>query len=356
MNLNAETGYIRSLTSLRGVAAWWVVLYHFREALDISPGNYLFKILDSGFLAVDLFFVLSGFVIFVNYHKIFERISTESVFIFLGKRLARIYPIYLLITILFLINPLAITFFSNAGEPGGRYTLSYFIATVFMVQNWGFFENLQWNIPAWSISTEFAAYLLFPILSVLLQRYFKTVWAHIIANFGLCLIIGLIFLRSGLSSVGEGIPEFGLIRCLIEFSMGVITANLFLNFKSKINRFAQWPLIFTLIIATISIAVKMPDFFFVPAICVLLVLYFSGDKIIFSSIFESQILLYVGEISYSTYLVHYLVRDWVKFVSISVGPTQFIAYIVLVFAASVILYRYVEMPGRRWIRTMISGN
>ncbi|MBB4632011.1 acyltransferase family protein [Sphingosinicella soli] len=57
-----------ALTSLRGLAAWWVVLYHTRSVLEPYVSGGVFGFLKNGDLAVDMFFVLSGFVMYLNYH------------------------------------------------------------------------------------------------------------------------------------------------------------------------------------------------------------------------------------------------------------------------------------------------
>src|SRR3954454_1602091 len=90
------------LSSVRGIAAWWVVLYHFR---DEFPRGYLatdlYNLLRHGHLAVDFFFALSGFIIALNYAEKFRTFRLADYRQFLILRLGRIYPLYLFMLILF---------------------------------------------------------------------------------------------------------------------------------------------------------------------------------------------------------------------------------------------------------------
>jgi peptidoglycan/LPS O-acetylase OafA/YrhL len=98
--VNQVQSEIRSLTGLRGLAAAWVVLYHFHQA-DASAGA-LGTFLRHGYLAVDIFFVLSGFVMALSYTHLFAKgLSVQSFGVFLVRRFARIYPLYILMTCLF---------------------------------------------------------------------------------------------------------------------------------------------------------------------------------------------------------------------------------------------------------------
>ncbi len=148
---------IRSLTGLRGVAPVLVVLYHgFRRGL----GEYGF-LLHNGYLCVDIFFVLSGFVMALTYKDMFSNFDDvrRHYFKFMWLRVARIYPLYvvsiLVCALLMYLGLLPYYSVSNIGE-----SLAW---SMFMMQAWSFgVGNI--NLAAWSISTEFSAYLLFPFM------------------------------------------------------------------------------------------------------------------------------------------------------------------------------------------------
>ena len=93
---------IRSLTGIRGIAALYVVLFHYLSGRPFT--SPLSTFLNHGYLAVDLFFALSGFVLALNYSHLFATgLNWPNFLAFLGRRLARIYPLYLVLTLLALI-------------------------------------------------------------------------------------------------------------------------------------------------------------------------------------------------------------------------------------------------------------
>jgi peptidoglycan/LPS O-acetylase OafA/YrhL len=264
MQTNPTSPYISSLTSLRGIAAWWIVIYHFREALTLMPDNPLLGVIEQGFLAVDFFFILSGFVIFINYQSYFPQLSFTSCRDFFIKRMARVYPLHFVIMIIFLINPIVITFFSQAGNLNDRYNADYYLASLLMIQNWGFFDNLAWNIPAWSISTEFGAYLVFPLLAVTIRNYFISAYWHVIAILMFCIAIFILFSEKGYPSLGSGIPNIGLIRCVIEFAMGTVIGHFYLNFGNQYKSARNWGLLSALIFTCFALLAGLPDYAYVP--------------------------------------------------------------------------------------------
>ena len=340
-----------ALTSLRGIAAWWVVMYHFRELLNVADHHGIASLLAHGYLAVDLFFIMSGFVIALHYGYILQSPTRAKILRFLGLRIARIYPLHLVILLVFLVNPLLIHFLSHTSAIGDRYNLLYFMQSLILVQNWGFSPGPAWNIPAWSISAEWGAYLLFPALAWG-HRNFSSLHAVIVCAalvFGAITGIGYL-----VGSLGDDIAGFGLARCLIEFSLGslLFRANT-LTGRHSAFAFMAFPIGVTLL--TIGSIYNWHDFLYAPLSLLLIISSLLDNKSLFVKILAQPILLYIGEISYSTYLIHYLIKDWVKFLLVggSLSPALiFMLYLFLIAAASTILYRFIEMPGRRFGRAV----
>ena len=347
-------GYIPSLTTARGLAAWWVVMYHFREALNLPSDSLLAFFLGKGFLAVEFFFVLSGFVIYRGYKSNFKNINFKTVIGFYVRRLARIYPLYLLIIIIYLVNPISIKLFSKAGDYSDRYNISYYVASVFMVQNWAIFDYLAWNIPGWSISTEFAAYLTFPFVCYFTSKFVSSYWRSALYIIVIVFLMDFFFLIVGVSSIGDRIPELGLVRCLLEFLLGVSLANFYDRFNFDIVGL----LLASLFIAFAYFACYLfgaKDFLYVPIFFSFLICFLATNFTNGIAILRCGPLHFLGEISYSTYLIHFFIKDWVKFFSPIIGYLQFYTYIFFVLFASVVLYRYVEVPGKFYFLKLFSG-
>ena len=159
---------IRQLTGVRFLAAIWVVLYHFQFMIfglmpELHAVGFLF---DSGYLAVDLFFVLSGYIISYQYlvafpggHGPYRR--------FLIKRLARIYPLQfvtLLLAILVILTGVLLGFVIPFPE---NFTVWGAVQDLLLVRGWEPFPHQGWNFPSWSLSAEWFAYLLFPLVAIL---------------------------------------------------------------------------------------------------------------------------------------------------------------------------------------------
>ncbi len=145
---------IRSLTGLRGVAACWVMLYHAEfRAGTTAPVRVL---IDHGYLAVDLFFILSGFVLALNHAPAFRRDREAAYAGFLRKRLARTYPLYLVATLVCFA-------LVRAGAFSGRHATGWALAAnLALIQSWHTrFGSIDG--PGWSVSAEWGAYLLFPL-------------------------------------------------------------------------------------------------------------------------------------------------------------------------------------------------
>ena len=296
-----------SLTALRGVAALWVVVYHYSvqclPTLDLVPHTYL---VHKGYLAVDMFFMLSGFVMTHVYHRAFSESVSRNYRSFLFARVARIYPLHLLILVLFVATAVAAQLTAGASIDSlrnvplrGSESVSAFVANVFMLQglNAG---QLSWNYPSWSISVEFMAYLLFPFaLPAIWRASDKAKIA--VALFLVALLALLAFLTKGNFDQWDG--PITLLRCLPEFILGTL---LYCAFRavprgSFLDRDATAFGVLLMII--LCLHVGAPDLLIAClfAVLVLTAVLNTGS---FAGFANTPSLIWLGDISYSLYLVH----------------------------------------------------
>jgi peptidoglycan/LPS O-acetylase OafA/YrhL len=338
-----------ALTGIRGLAAWFVVLYHVRVgAYSYLPAEASF-VLSKGYLAVDLFFMLSGFVLWLNYSDRLRRDGPQAVPKYLARRIARIWPLHLFIL------ALTVAYASLVAATGELNTAHYPWAElplhVLLVHNWGFTGALTWNDPSWSISGEAAAYLLFPLIVLAIDwRRLSPVWA-IAALLVLAVLLSTVMGWNGAVILDRDIPRFGLLRAATEFTMGTIVCALWQRW-CRAPRFAA-ALAGALVAAALllGLAAGAPETLVVPLFLAGLLLALALTAGLAGNPLAARPVHYLGEISYSTYLVHFLLYIVFKILLVddpaNVPPVLIGLFLLLTLLASVALYHGVERPAQR---------
>ena len=219
--------FIRQLTGIRFVAAAWVLLYHLQGPLaviGVLSLPVLPEVLRVGRLGVDLFFALSGFILTHTYlTRLGPALRARGTLHFWWLRLARIYPVHL---VMLVIAGIAVVLQARvAGEGVDRDWLTPwdFVKNLLLIQEWGPDPQRGWNFVAWSLSMEWLAYLLFPLLVVLLwhcNRRLRTRWLVAAWVVVLLPLVALALTRTD--------PYYtrawgSTIRILTEFTAGAIT-------------------------------------------------------------------------------------------------------------------------------------
>jgi peptidoglycan/LPS O-acetylase OafA/YrhL len=340
-----------ALTGLRGVAAWFVVLYHVRlsAAAQVPPEALAF--FSKGYLAVDLFFMLSGFVLWLNYA---DRLRTEGLAaapLFLARRLARIWPLHLFI----LAGAIA---FAGLLQALGKinpetYPWAELPLHILLVQNWGLTGSLTWNVPAWSISCEWAAYLLFPFLALAIDWRKVGPVATVAAIMLLSVLLAWLMETGGAATLGTDVPRFGLARALCEFAIGTAICGFWLRWRA---RPAVPAAAAALAAAGLALAWRfgiLTEVQAVPLVFAALLLGLALTAASPANPLGWRPVHYLGRISYATYLVHYLLFIAFKLVFVEDAanvPLPLLGlFLALTFAASVVLHHFVELPAQGWV-------
>ena len=346
-------GELRALTSVRGIAAWFVVLYHIRLSIAGLSPDWV-AVFAKGYLAVDFFFLLSGFVIWLTWSDRLRAGGWRMVPQFLQKRVARIWPlhVFMLACAVGLALLLAATGRANPTDyPFGELPLH-----IFLLQNWGFTDHLAWNDPSWSISAELGAYLLFPLLALAIDWRRVPTWAVLAAIGALLVLLHALIADAGALNLGHDISRFGLMRCVLEFASGTAVAALWVRWRET-PMVPAWTSagIAALMLAgwavgTMSETLAAPAAF---AAILLLLALTSGKS---GNPLEIGLLHYLGEISYATYLGHFLLFVVFKLAFVSdanaVPPLLIALYLTLVLVSSIALYHLVERPAQKWVNAV----
>jgi len=349
MTDRASVHELRALTGVRGIAAWLVVLYHIRLSIAGLPIPVR-DVFAKGYLAVDFFFLLSGFVIWLTWS---ERIGTggfASIPRFLQKRIARIWPLHLVMLGAAVMLALVLR---ATGRADPQFVFAELPLHVLLLQNWGFTHELTWNDPAWSISAEFGAYLLFPLLVIAVD------WRRLPSAAPLAIAAALLVtlhLTMHADRLGADISRFGLLRCLVEFTTGSIVCALWLCWRDRPGAVSS--AVALLMALAVCWAAGAPETLVVPALfaSVLMVLALTSGRR--GNPCEGRAVHYLGEISYATYLSHFILWKAFKLALVSdptAVPAERIAlYLGLVLASSVVLYHLIERPAQRWLNRLPS--
>lgn len=213
------SGRFEALDAWRGVAATMVVAYHFSFLSHFHQISFL----ASGYLLVDFFFVLSGFVIA---HAYAGRLRTPVAALgFMVRRFGRLWPLHAAMLALFVVGEGANhLFFALSGQadafrPSTNDNTPYSILTnLLLIQAFGLHNSLTWNGASWSISAEFYAYAAFCAVFLALRR----AWA--LAAAALALLGGaVVFRHSAHVPLMDAHFDLGFFRCLFGFFVGVLT-------------------------------------------------------------------------------------------------------------------------------------
>lgn len=350
--MNAQTN-LAALTGARGIAAWLVVLYHIRPGLSENASPALMTALGKGYLAVDFFFMLSGFVLWLTYSERVRTGGSSEIWRFLGRRIARIWPLHLVI----LIGAAGLALMLGAtGRDTEQFPWGELPLHIFLFQNWGFTDALSWNDPAWSISCEWAAYLLFPLLALVANWRRASSATLILTIVLLALLLHLFMARSGAATLGVDIPRFGLPRALVEFLIGTIICALWQRWRSQGRGFAAASFAAAGGLLALAAGGWAPETLALPLFFAALLLALALTAEARANPLGSRTLVFLGEISYATYLVHFILYMVFKLFFVTdpfaVPLPALAGFLGLTFAASVLLHRLVELPAQTALRRL----
>ena len=340
---------ILPLTGIRAFAAWWVVLFHI--AYILASSHLLYWLARLGFLGVDLFFVLSGFIISYNYWQRFSAFSSNTYWRFLWARLARIYPIHVftLILSLFLLIGVRLSGVVTTKD-FSTWTRSSFLANVVMVHAWRLHYTESWNNASWSISCEWFAYLVFPLLVLIGLRKLPVPVA------GLCAVFFPAILAFSVQSA-YALPCVLLIQVMCEFTAGCLVYHIYMHWheSARVGRMVNYGAISALAFALILLwQYQHLTPYWVALVFPIVILAVAKSSGIFASLVGSKPAVYWGKVSYSLYMTHNLTLWFLKgFLPVHQGGARSLPFFVYVGSIGVVAaftYHFVEEPARRWMR------
>ncbi len=356
---------IRALTGIRGVAALLVATYHF-SLPELSIDSMSFRLLGRGYLYVDLFFILSGFVIVLNYGSKFAHgVDFAAYRSFLWKRIARVYPVYLAV-----LSAMVISYWlvHHDFDPHPGWWISLQMSRPWLdlplnatlMQSWGFGDGIVGQ--AWSVSAEIAAYLVFPWLARGISGNLRPVAGLLVAAGVAVTLMAAQQLGSrdgqyhaGAFDIWDGPPA--VMRCLAGFTLGLCLCRLSEGRHSRLMHSDLFGLC-AIGLWLLMLVLSAPDLLlYIPFAALVFCLSKNRGKL--GAVFGSTPVYVMGLLSYSFYLIHVYFIPPMHALTSALAPIVTDDYAKLVATTATILallacsgaaYLAVELPARNFLR------
>jgi peptidoglycan/LPS O-acetylase OafA/YrhL len=370
----SPTEYFGNLESLRGIAAFIIALAHIAWVYPF----YHAPIIRNGYLMVDFFFVLSGFVIYHSYRNKIDGFASLKKFMWL--RFWRLYPLHFAFLLAFVgieciewVKEYVEQDVGDAGAFQAQNNLFSFFTNLFLVHSLGIHDRLTYNAPSWSISTEFYTYLLFGVVMCL----FSSPTARRAVSF-LLMVTGVgVLLYAGNEHLMVMV-DYGFFRCVAGFFAGMLVYDVYRFIRDRpasgnLEKFFGFTQVVVLVGIVGYLALKSKgysDYAIIPLVSVVVLATALVPDGLAGKVLSLKPLRWSGKVSYSIYMVHPAVL-WayyqiLKFIlkipagvdprfdrnllspSPLVGTLFFVVGIASVLIVSEFTYRWIENPFRLW--------
>lgn len=347
---------IKSLTGIRGLAALYVVIFHW-HAETFQPtaqpiNHYLSVFINHGYLSVDLFFVLSGFVLSLSSSANFKNsLSNEDYKSFMYKRFSRIFPLYVCITLLYFL----------LSKWGGIKHLLSLVLNLTLLQGISPVFNSSIIPPGWSLTNEWVIYFLFPFAFYFIWKFRKNAWVLVLASsvllITICVFRSRIFNWMNYNSMTnihgfDPLIRFtrgpaSFLRTIAAYLLGIFAYIRFEKVKER-GVFLKY-----LVIPFFALCFFEKSDIFIILLMPFFVLYIT-DKNIISKFLSSKVIYFLGLISYSLYVNHYLfIQTYTKISKILGVNNNLVSFSYVLsgtLAFSTITYYAIEKPSMRYLK------
>jgi peptidoglycan/LPS O-acetylase OafA/YrhL len=360
--------YLSNLTPLRGIAALWVVVFHFQDFVIKFLLPQQARLVSRGYLMVDLFFIMSGFIIYHVYHDSFQLgVAARNFRQFTVARFARIYPLHLFTLILSIVIFVPKWGWDDFDDPKA------IITNLLLIHAMNLHKTLTWNFPSWSICAEWWSYMIFPFAAVFLYHKKQLAMATLLL-FIILSYMGIMYWIPRVDIHNPKLPaphnldssfDYGFLRGMAGFVTGMLTYKLY-QANALRHIFQKDITAILVILATLSYL----HFGNNDGICIiffaLLVFTFAQSNRFLHAICNNRLAQYLGNISYSIYLMQFFPlvplffwniklpgvsypKDAAPVTSFWAGAGYCLIYLIVLIGVSSLTYFYIEKPFRKYI-------
>lgn len=346
---------LKPLTSLRFFAALLVFACHLPITFK-AAGYFL-----TGQAGVEFFFLLSGFILIYAHRELFRgRVSFVQVKDFWVARFARIYPVQILALFLgtYMVAHVAGFGWFFAGVERNSMAL---LAQLTLTHSWVQIDSpFNYNTVAWSLSDEAFFYAVFPVLAVSLFALVRRARLWSLGVLALALWGIGIYLAMALHDAWF-FYTFPPIR-LIDFTIGACCGIAFVSLGDARLRFGVATALevaaVTGIVVAIAVTPSVPGLlgyaFWLAPFCAFAIYVFGHERGLISKLLSSAAFVYLGEISYSFYMLHMLILTAIFVHGWKFPVVASVLSLILCIAVSAIVYERFEKPLRRRIRGLFT--
>src|SRR3569623_1499310 len=334
-----HSGYRPDIDGLRALAVLAVIAFH--ASARILPG---------GFAGVDVFFVISGFLISGLIIRGMESGSFRFAE-FYTRRIKRILPAYIVVALAtlfvssFLLIPNDYIFYTTSLAASWAFLANVF----FSMLSWGYFGQRTEEFPllhTWSLSVEEQFYFLFPLLLLILFRYFRR---HVVA--ALC-VLGIAFLWLSELKTGHIQSYFLLSSRAHELILGALTFYLSRRFPPASKALAS-------LLAVLGMTLMLGSLFWLnsgrpfpginslyPCVGAALLIYAGSTENLLTPVLANRAVVFIGLISYSLYLWHWPIFSFMRYRRIDINLVNGTLAVAFAFLLAYLTWKFIEMPVR----------
>jgi peptidoglycan/LPS O-acetylase OafA/YrhL len=317
------------LTALRGVASVWVVGYHVQPLWFPDAPAGLTSVLWLGPTAVDIFFVLSGFILACVYGAL----RLNRVPLFWLRRVCRIYPLHLAVLGVFGGMTLAAVLLhrSHYDHDWASFWYDALLLQPFLP------GRTQWNPPAWSLGIELLCYAVFPFVARLLRH--ATGWIVAATAIGLAAAEIYVLRHYGGTTAGNGAVWRGLAGFHLGVALGVLSPRLRPGLAAPASLAAAAGLVAGLALVS-PVAVVLS--------AAALIFALSPEQGPVARLLATRVPVWLGRVSFSIYLLHAPLFNLLQRIPVPGGHwSNLVLFLAVLLPMSELTYRWIEQPGRR---------
>ena len=352
---------IPSLTGLRGIAAVWVLLYHLQQnAGNLWGMNWLagMRVLERGWAGVDLFFVLSGFILMYTHGNEFASNKNLPITRFAKLRLMRVYPLSIVVLLLIAaivgMDPGYARWYR--GLAAGNLSGEAFIRTALLATRWPIIGSGDWNEPTWSLSVEILGYALFPSIANILM-YCRSFLYAVLFGLAFLALFAIIQWETGIINKNDFGYAWSFFRMICCFLSGAAFCRALSLAGDRFKRYGNILEIAAAFLVFISIS-TWNGAIFMPLGFSVLIFSISLQSGILSQLLTCRPIMFIGRISFPLYLIHVTPLFWLRYhiggvvmPELQIG-TILILYVIFCVVCATVLHAFIEIPshklGRVW--------